>query len=166
MIIAIVTALAAILLPALGAARSSARRLVCQTQLREYGRGLSYYIAEYDDTFPAADYGPVGKHVREPTWYQLVGSYLAVGEEYGEAIPHSQLGRPNDGTGLARCPELRGGHENNEILWDCSIAKQREELALRLMRRPVEIPPTPSIEWDPHWLFGAPSDGGTAGGAA
>ncbi len=116
-VIAIISVLASILLPAVGAARSSARRLVCQTHLREYGRGFSFYLTENDDTFPAADYGPRFMRVRQPTWYQLVGNYLAVGEEYGEVLPGGQNRRATDGTALARCPELRIGHENNEILW-------------------------------------------------
>ena len=118
-VIAITSVLASMLIPALSAARSSARRLVCQTHLREYGRSFSFYLAEYDDTFPAADYGPYMMRVRLPTWYQLVGNYLAVGEEYGELIPQGQR-RETDGTELARCPELSIGHENNEILWDWS----------------------------------------------
>ena len=119
-VIAIISMLASILLPALSAARSSARRLVCQTHLREYGRGFSFYLSEHDDTFPAADYGPHQMRVRQPTWYQLVGNYLAVGEEYGEFLSHGRSRLETDGTALARCPELRIGHENNEILWDWS----------------------------------------------
>lgn len=114
-VIAIILVLASVLLPALRSARSSARRLVCQSHLREYARGFSFYLSEFDDTFPAADYGPYKKRVREPTWFRLVGSYLSVGESYGDP----QLQRA-DATALARCPDLRIGHENNGIQWGWS----------------------------------------------
>ncbi len=114
-VIAIILVLASVLLPALRSARSSARRLVCQTHLREYARGFSFYLAEFDDTFPAADYGPHQTRVREPTWFRLVGSYLSVGESYGDL----KLGY-TDATALARCPDLLSGRENNGIQWDWS----------------------------------------------
>ena len=122
-IIAIVMVLAAILLPALGAARSSARRLVCQTHLREYGLGFSYYITENDDTFPAADYGPHRNCLRQPTWFQLVGEYLAVGELYGETAPDLPPSKA-DATALARCPDLAFDRENNQIEWIWSYGWQ------------------------------------------
>ena len=114
-VIAIILVLASVLLPALRSARSTARRLVCQSHLREYAHGFSFYLSEFDDTFPAADYGPYQTRVREPTWFRLVGSYLSVGENYGDP----QLGH-SDATALARCPDLLSGRENNGIQWDWS----------------------------------------------
>ena len=51
---AIVTVLAALLLPALGRAREAARRVVCASNLKEIGVALHLYLQDYNGTFPIA----------------------------------------------------------------------------------------------------------------
>lgn len=55
MVISIVALLMAILLPALGRARSLARQTVCQSRLRQWGLAFATYAAENSETYPHAD---------------------------------------------------------------------------------------------------------------
>ena len=50
-VIAIIALLIGILLPALGAARESARSLVCATMARSTGQGQSFYMGDNDDNY-------------------------------------------------------------------------------------------------------------------
>ncbi len=55
-VIAIIGILAAMLLPALSAAKASARRTKCLGNMRQISLGLHLYAADNDDRFPAADH--------------------------------------------------------------------------------------------------------------
>lgn len=76
-VITIISILAAMLLPALSAAREKARTIVCLTQLRQLHTGLIFYADDHDGAiFPWADRsnGPLGKGPScagipaEPNW--------------------------------------------------------------------------------------------------
>jgi len=57
-VVAIIAILAAMLLPALSAAREKARRSVCAGQIRQIGLALTSYTSDYNDYFPSwAGYG-------------------------------------------------------------------------------------------------------------
>jgi prepilin-type N-terminal cleavage/methylation domain-containing protein/prepilin-type processing-associated H-X9-DG protein len=111
-VVAIIGLLMAILLPTLGRARSQARQAKCAAQLREYGVGFQYYLSEFHDVFPAADYGVKQNTIQTPTWYQLIESYWLGGRIPAE--PRS----PEDPFCLGRCPELFGAHSNNSFEWE------------------------------------------------
>jgi len=51
-VIAIMAVLLGILLPALSKAREQARNVVCQTNLKAYGRALALYLDDNDQYFP------------------------------------------------------------------------------------------------------------------
>ena len=51
-VIAIIALLIGILLPALGAARESAKKLKCLTQVRAMGQAFTYYADDYRDWYP------------------------------------------------------------------------------------------------------------------
>ena len=51
-VVAIIAILAAMLLPALAAAREKARRTACKTNLQQIGDGLENYLSDYGDYFP------------------------------------------------------------------------------------------------------------------
>ncbi|MDQ7012304.1 MAG: MauE/DoxX family redox-associated membrane protein [Planctomycetota bacterium] len=53
LMIAILGLLVALLLPALGRARNSAREVVSTTNLRSHGQTINAYLGDWDDTFPA-----------------------------------------------------------------------------------------------------------------
>ena len=52
-VVAIIAILAAMLLPALSAAREKARRTSCLTNLKQMGAALSSYIGDYSDYYPS-----------------------------------------------------------------------------------------------------------------
>ncbi|MBN1341624.1 MAG: type II secretion system protein [Phycisphaerae bacterium] len=54
--VAIIATLVAILMPALGRARSESQRLLCLTNLRQMGIAAECYAQKYDDRYPIACY--------------------------------------------------------------------------------------------------------------
>ena len=54
-VMAIISILAALLLPALVAARERARRSVCSNNLNQMGKGLEMYIGLYGDYYPGGN---------------------------------------------------------------------------------------------------------------
>jgi prepilin-type N-terminal cleavage/methylation domain-containing protein len=58
-VISIIGVLVALLLPAIGAAKESARRSLCQQNLRQFVTGAYNYAAEYSGRLPQAEPNPV-----------------------------------------------------------------------------------------------------------
>jgi len=56
-VIAIIAILAALLLPALGAARNKAWRVQCASQQRQLGVGFNLFVLDREDMYPPAGYG-------------------------------------------------------------------------------------------------------------
>jgi prepilin-type N-terminal cleavage/methylation domain-containing protein/prepilin-type processing-associated H-X9-DG protein len=113
-VVAIIAMLIGILLPSLNRARSQARDVKCRSQLREYGRGFSFYLADHRDTFPACSYGlEPDDDVEPPTWFHLIESYWLDGLSSREISNQ-------DGAefGLGRCPELRDVRRQNKRDWE------------------------------------------------
>lgn len=65
-VIAIITVLTAILLPVLAAARRSAQRTACISNLRQIGSGINLYLADYDEVYPIANQSSVGMPTQQP----------------------------------------------------------------------------------------------------
>ncbi|BAM03131.1 DUF1559 family PulG-like putative transporter [Phycisphaera mikurensis] len=59
-VISIIALLIGILLPALGAARASARSALCKSNLRQQGIGFNAYAADFKDFLPVGSYGVPG----------------------------------------------------------------------------------------------------------
>ncbi|MFZ2658663.1 MAG: prepilin-type N-terminal cleavage/methylation domain-containing protein, partial [Victivallales bacterium] len=56
-VIAIIAILAAMLLPALKAAKDTAKKASCLSNLKQVGSVLYFYMGDYDSFFPAKGYG-------------------------------------------------------------------------------------------------------------
>jgi prepilin-type N-terminal cleavage/methylation domain-containing protein/prepilin-type processing-associated H-X9-DG protein len=56
-VIAIIAILAAMLLPALSAAKNKALRIQCVSQLRQLGTGFNLFLGDHEDRYPPAGYG-------------------------------------------------------------------------------------------------------------
>lgn len=70
-VISVIAILAALLLPALGRARNTAKRIACASNLKQIGYGLSMYANDYND------YLPPRVDVRWTGWDVQVGRYLS-----------------------------------------------------------------------------------------
>jgi len=95
-VIAIILALAAILLPVLGTARGMARRVGCAAHLKQFGAAFSMYLQDWDEVYPS----PGGRPYYGHCWDQGPGGV----EPYIK----------NRGMKLASiwcCPEWKGPHE-------------------------------------------------------
>lgn len=97
-VISIIALLVGILLPALGAARETAKRIGCSSNMKQYGVAMHAYAAESKDYFPLFSNTfpetPASK-LEYAEWYNVLGEYM--GEERDE-------GREAD---IRRCPTER-----------------------------------------------------------
>ena len=82
-VIAIIAILAAMLLPALSAARNRAWRIQCTSQLRQLGVGIALFSSDRDDKFPAAAH--YVSDSRQLSWDSWIHRYI------GGTAPESQL---------------------------------------------------------------------------
>jgi prepilin-type N-terminal cleavage/methylation domain-containing protein len=86
-VIAVIALLIGILLPALGAARDTARSLVCQTKLRSLGQGQSFYMGENKDYWAGPNTsGAFGQGYTKS--FQLMSETLYAGDK-ASATPTS-----------------------------------------------------------------------------
>src|SRR6266487_2429083 len=85
-VIAIIAILAAMLLPALSAARAKAWRIQCTSQMKQLGVGFTLFTTDHDDMLPPAGYGTGAGQLAWDTWiFRYIGgsapdSVLITGE--------------------------------------------------------------------------------------
>jgi len=106
-VVSIIAVLIGILLPALGAARDSARRTLCMTNLRSFGLALSGYINDYS-VLPLAD--PTPATTQSEALLGSLGTYLDA------PVPRKLENSPAgydlyESSDLYRCPSDRVGHD-------------------------------------------------------
>jgi len=64
-VIAIIAILAALLLPALASAKEKARRIVCVSNLKQWGLAQSMYVDDFNQVFPKLKYQRARKGRRQ-----------------------------------------------------------------------------------------------------
>lgn len=74
-VIAIIAILAAILLPALAAARGRAWRMQCASQMRQLGIAFNAFPSDHNDIFPPAAYS-TGPYTYQLTWDDYLNRYI------------------------------------------------------------------------------------------
>ncbi len=100
-VVSIIALLIAILMPALGRARQSARKVACMSNVRQMGIACQEYLSEYDGHLP-----PSSCHITKPEdyWIFILGHYT-----------QSEL--------LFRCPAEK---VDNFVDWDIPLSEQRD----------------------------------------
>ncbi|MFK7758567.1 MAG: type II secretion system protein [Phycisphaerales bacterium] len=118
-VIAIIALLIGILLPALGKARASAQRIVCQSNMRQLELAHQLYLEDYKGYFvdAALPHGSLAGDIRK-TWLITLQEYGAAPESLFSPVDRSIWRSVSDGGSDegATLPELRNWFENNEEL--------------------------------------------------
>ena len=74
-VVAIVGVLVALLLPAIHSARESARRMTCQSNLKQVGIAMELYLDTHRDEFPEMALVP-SITPEKPTMFQVLGPFI------------------------------------------------------------------------------------------
>jgi prepilin-type N-terminal cleavage/methylation domain-containing protein/prepilin-type processing-associated H-X9-DG protein len=101
-VIAIIAILAAILLPALATAKSSANVSKCKNNLRQLGLGFSFYIGDNTDTYPAAACD--GADNSQYTWDTSIHPYIGGNPSLGKSVLDSGAVDQSLVAQILRCP--------------------------------------------------------------
>jgi len=113
-VIAIIAILAAMLLPALSAARNKAWRVQCASQMRQLGVGFNLFLADKEDHFPPAGYGNASNH-GQLAWDSWIFRYI------GGSAPDSTIDTGLTPTGVSpkieKCPADRIPTSANDPQW-------------------------------------------------
>jgi len=126
-VIAIIALLLAILLPALGAAKNSTRRLACATNLKQIGVGLQRYLGRHNDRYPHASYMPSITQELDPNEEAIYIADVLLEDVGGDPkvfkcpndFPDSGRDAPN--TGLSYFQSERTSYEYRTFLGGTSI---------------------------------------------
>ncbi|MFN3165528.1 MAG: prepilin-type N-terminal cleavage/methylation domain-containing protein [Phycisphaeraceae bacterium] len=116
-VISIIALLIAILLPALGAARSSAQLAVCKSNMKQWGIAFTGYAAENKGLLPAEGVtsfpGGAQADKEQRRWFNAMPSYIDV-PEYSDVYGRFGQGYSQD-TSVWFCPSQlkRYGNEKN-----------------------------------------------------
>jgi len=122
-VIAIIAILAAMLLPALGAARNRAWRIQCTSQMRQLGMGFNLFAGDRDDRYPPAGYGTGAGQLAWDTWiFPYIGS-KATDAELITGLTPTYLSPK-----IEKCPADRIPTSPTDPLWGGSVMDSEERM--------------------------------------
>ncbi len=92
-VISIIALLVGILLPALGAARRTARSAVCLSNLRQIGMGHYYYGLDSKDqiVLPSNRWGPGISYTQAKVWFQTLAPYMGKDEDRDVEVDNTNI---------------------------------------------------------------------------
>jgi prepilin-type N-terminal cleavage/methylation domain-containing protein/prepilin-type processing-associated H-X9-DG protein len=103
-VIAVIGILAAILLPALAAAKKKAMRIQCASQMRQLGLGFSMWINDHSDAYPPASY-ETGGYQYQLSWDDYI--HYDIGGSDPESDLQLGLTSTNGALPVLKCPADR-----------------------------------------------------------
>ncbi|MEX0776985.1 MAG: prepilin-type N-terminal cleavage/methylation domain-containing protein [Phycisphaeraceae bacterium] len=113
-VISIIALLIGILLPALGAARDSARNTQCLTNVKSHGNATSFYLSDNRETYPAGTY-----HSVEIDRFNLSGTQGQQASAPANTAPDDRVLNAylstSSGEKIATCPLDEGDNLNGTI---------------------------------------------------
>ena len=107
--IAIAVLLLAVLLPALGAARETARQVMCAGNLRQWGIAMNLYMSEFDSYLPFDRHLVGTSAVADPTpgvWFNALPLYVQA-PPYATYYTHDASAREYASANIWWCPSAR-----------------------------------------------------------
>ena len=104
-VIAIIAILAAMLLPALAAAKAKAYRIQCTSQMRQLGVGFPLFVDDHDDKYPPTSYDWNGV-ANQLTWDDYINRYIG-GSAPDSVLIAGEFTDSNSVPKVLRCPADR-----------------------------------------------------------
>lgn len=129
-VIAIIALLIGILLPALGAARQTAKDMICKSNMRSVATATMVYANDFKGKFPPILGGPTvidpQNGDRNMVWYDVnrIGQYLPQ-EDYRNVTVQNQENQTIGGT-VVQCPNHPGGARSYTMNYWASSASEYE----------------------------------------
>jgi prepilin-type N-terminal cleavage/methylation domain-containing protein/prepilin-type processing-associated H-X9-DG protein len=122
-VVSIIAVLAALLLPALGRARESARTIQCLNQLRQFNTATLMYTADNDDRFPTTLEPHSYLHIT--LFADFLGTYMAAKSQAAFTEPTGPMVCPSNNRATATHGEIvrngkllyAGSYQLNTSMW-------------------------------------------------
>ncbi len=132
-VIAIIAILAALLLPALASAKEKSRRIVCVSDLKQWGLAQSMYVDDYNQTFPKTKIpngtkgSAPGYNEDNPKWDDLGDFYIQNPHQgmdaWFNALPPYVASKPLCYYDIQNGLEGRDFYNNQKTIFKCPTAK-------------------------------------------
>jgi len=111
-VVAIISILAALLLPSLSAAREKVKTIRCSSNLRQIGMGVFSYVGDFNGYYPVLNADPTDPNASTKLWWpNAIAPYVPVKGWLNESIGKMSYSQANAWT----CPTVR----LEDVQWGC-----------------------------------------------